>query len=85
MPDELPEGTILVHTHPYKNGDLQEHCIPGRTLIYDSDVGIKDRTPLNNENISQGLILDFHNMIFFTEDENEEPIRLSPCGAITLN
>lgn len=81
----MPEGTILVHTHPYKNGDLQEHCIPGRTFKYDSGVGIRDRDPLDNENISHGLILDFHNMILFTEDENEEPIRLSPCGAIILN
>lgn len=79
-PNNLPEGTIFVHTHPYSAGDEQNHCIPGKTLIYDNEVGVEDRPTLDSMGLDLGIILDADKIIMFTTDESEEPILIDRCG-----
>lgn len=79
-PENLPEGTILIHTQPYKSGDVQKECVPGETFEYNNDVGEKDRPTLDSLGLERGIILDAEQIISFTPNENEEPDREERCG-----
>lgn len=79
-PANLPEGTILVHIHPYSKGNSQNHCIPGRTLEYDNVPGVEDRPTLDILGLDQGIILDADKVIQFTPNESEQPTLINRCG-----
>ncbi|NBC26887.1 MAG: hypothetical protein GVY08_08495 [Bacteroidetes bacterium] len=79
-PGNLPEGTILVHTHPYSKGESQNQCIPGQTLKYDNVPGVEDRPTLNTLGLDEGIILDSDKVIRFTSNASEQPTLINRCG-----
>jgi len=80
VPSDLPAGAIYVHTHPYKKDQLQNHCIPGKTLKYKNEVGVKDRKALESMGLDKGIILDAEKIISFTTNESEDPTLINRCG-----
>jgi len=79
-PANLPEGAIMVHTHPYSNGELQNYCRPGETLKYDSGPGIKDGQALRDLGLENGIILDADKIILFSQNDSVPPTLLNRCG-----
>ncbi len=66
----LPAGAILVHTHPYSNGDLQRECISGMSFRYRNHVGIEDGKTLTKLGLKKGVIIDADQIIIFDENKN---------------
>jgi len=79
-PANLPDGAIMVHTHPYSNGELQNHCRPGETLEYDSGPGIEDGQALRDLGLENGIILDADKIILFNQDYSVPPTLINRCG-----
>lgn len=79
-PSNLPEGAILVHTHPYSNGEVQSQCRPGETRIYDSGPGIADNQTLRDLGLETGIILDADKIILFNQNETVVPSLKNRCG-----
>lgn len=79
-PADLPEGAIYVHTHPYKNGEEQNHCTPGETLIYENVVGDSDPASLGSMGITRGLIIDADMILSYTPNPSQAPITHNRCG-----
>lgn len=79
-PADLPEGTIYVHTHPYKANEEQNHCIPGETLKYKNRPGVKDRPALERMGLDRGIILDADKIILYTPNESGQPTLIDRCG-----
>src|SRR5690606_15326194 len=67
----LPPGTILVHTHPYAIGENQPLCPQEEPTDYTSGPGVEDRATLNALGVTQGIIIDNNNIVFFTGDSTE--------------
>jgi len=80
IPSDLPPGAIYVHTHPYKKNQLQNHCIPGKTLKYKNEVGVKDRKALETMGLDRGIILDADKIISYTPNTSENPTLINRCG-----
>lgn len=70
-PSDLPDGTIYVHTHPYTNGEQQNHCDTPIPVEYDNEVGVEDRPALQQMTLNEGLILDADKIIFYKADGND--------------
>ena len=79
VPNNLPNDAILVHTHPFKKGDILQ-CTPGRSYEYDHQPGKEDRPTLDKVGLEQGIILDAEKIIMFTPDESETPTLIDRCG-----
>jgi hypothetical protein len=67
QPANIPEGTIYVHTHPYKRGEQQDYCT-ARTRTYLNEVGVADRPALQQMGLDEGLIIDADRITFFRAD-----------------
>ena len=68
-PSELPDGTIYIHTHPYEDGERQNAC--PTSPKYDNEVGVEDRSALQQMNLEEGLIIDGDQTIFYEADGND--------------
>ena len=68
-PGPIPEGTILVHTHPATRNEELPACGDGLYRNQPSDEDITDL--YQSEAISFGLIIDADGFIVFTKDQAE--------------
>jgi hypothetical protein len=67
-PKNLPEGSIYVHTHPYKNGEIQNECLPNTTLQYAHRPHSKDERAIGEMDVSKGIILDAQKIIIYGQN-----------------
>ena len=72
VPSDLPPNSVFVHTHPYKNGEIQNHCGDRQRQYFSDFINDIDRMMLEHDNISSGIFIDKDNVTMYTEDKSED-------------
>lgn len=67
-PGPLPEGTILVHTHPWSAGEPQFVC--GGPAAYHNEPGPGDADALQALGLTDGAVMDADGIVVFDVDGN---------------
>jgi hypothetical protein len=76
---DLPPGSIFVHTHPYTNGEVQQHCLDDFSPTYNNEVGAEDRQTLTALGLDSGIIIDADKIIFY-DDNSSNDTSFIRCG-----
>jgi hypothetical protein len=80
VPVNRPPGSILVHTHPWRNGENQEMCNDYEyAAIYENTIGEDDADALSSLGLEVGLILDGDGFIIYGPNGTQRFVK-GECG-----
>ncbi|GAB5410762.1 MAG: hypothetical protein BalsKO_31270 [Balneolaceae bacterium] len=66
IPNGIPSSVIFVHSHPYKNGEVQNACEAGNSFIYRTyPVKDKDKRTLDKLGVDKGVYIDAEKIIVY--------------------